>query len=811
MNISYNWLKTLLPLDLSPEIVADILTDIGLEVEKTSSYCNIPGGLKDLIVGEIVSKEKHPNADRLSITQVNTGAQQYQIICGAPNVATGQKVVIALPGTIIYPLKGDPFKINKTKIRGEESIGMICAEDEIGLGDDHDGILVLDKNVKVGSLVKELYDIVEDTIFEIGLTPNRADSMGHYGVARDLLAALKYRCLVPKETTLTHNINKIEEGNSTHIDISIENKKSCPRYAGVVINNITVNESPFWLKNKLEAIGLKPINNIVDVTNYILHELGQPLHAFDLAEVSGNKIIVQNLKKGTEFVTLDEEKRALNENDLMICNENEGMCIAGVFGGLKSGVTEKTKSVFIESAYFDPFSIRKSAKRHGLNTDASFRFERGVDPNMILPALQKAVELIIQVAGGNAASPIYDLYPSPIEDFVFNVSPEKINQLCGINLRASKMIEILELLEIKILDNKDNLLKLQVPSYRVDVQREADIAEEILRIHGFNEVPVPEKINSSLQHLYANKDYRIKNKISDQLVSLGLNEILSNSLTKRDYVNSIQSNMLKDSEHVELLNPLSSDTNVLRQSLLFNALEVIHYNQNNGKPNVHIFEFGKVYKSKKKKLIEEEHLIIALSGLQNEEHWYNSKTAVSFYQLKGIINSLLSTFGFDSAIDYQPIKHDLFNEGLDIYLNNEHIGNIGCPSNKTLKIIDLKSDVYVAELFLEKILAFSKSISVTFSPINKYPKVYRDLSLLINDHVSFSTLKNTAYKVGSSILKDVHLFDVYKGKNLEKGKKSYALRFELHNDSKTLNEKEIDGTMKKIQKKLINAFNAELR
>ncbi len=811
MNISYNWLKTILPLDLSAEIVSATLTDIGLEVEKTTNYTNVPGGLNGLIVGQVTSKEKHPNADRLSITQVNTGNEVHQIVCGAPNVNAGQKVIVALPGTTLCPINGDPFKIKKTKIRGASSYGMICAEDEIGLGNDHEGILVLDKNAEIGSPVKDLYNVEEDVIFEIGLTPNRADAMGHYGVARDLLAALKYRGDIAMKTSLIQNKKKINHAKSSEIEIEIKNKTACPRYAGVIIKNIKVNQSPSWLKNRLEAIGLNPINNVVDVTNYVLHELGQPLHAFDLDQIKGNKIVIQNLKEGTSFTTLDEEKRSLNKEDLMICNEKEGMCIAGVFGGLKSGVTEKTKAVFIESAYFNPFSIRKSAKRHGLNTDASFRFERGVDPNMVLPALQRAVDLIIQVAGGKIASPVYDQYPSPIKDFTFNVSPNKINQLCGLNLSNSKMIQILELLQINTLEQSSSSIKLQVPSYRVDVQREADIAEEILRIHGYNEVPVPDKLNSSLQHLYSNNVYRIKNKISNQLAFLGLNETLSNSLTKRDYVAGLKSETLKDKEHVELLNPLSSDTNVLRQSLLFNALEVIRYNQNNGKYNVHLFEFGKTYKKENKSYLEEDQLLIALSGLQNEEHWCNSKTSTSFYQLKGIVNQLISSFGLEQDVVYEPLKNDLYKDGLKVHIKNEHVGNIGWPSQNVIKLTELKNNVFVAEIFWLKLIKLSKSVNIKFKPIAKYPKVYRDLSLLINDDINFNTLKKLALKTDSSILKDVHLFDIYKGKNLGPGKKSYALRFELQDHSKTLKDKEIDSVMNKIQKKLISTFKAELR
>lgn len=812
MKISYNWLKSIIPIDLPADEVSKLLTDIGLEVEKQFSYSSIDGGLEGLIIGEVKSVSQHPNADRLKITSVNVGEQEpYQIICGAPNVDKGQKVVVALPGTTIHPINGVSFKIKKAKIRGEVSCGMICAEDEIGLGSDHDGILVLEETVNVGVLAKDYFKIENDDIFEIGLTPNRADAMGHFGVARDLLVALKFKNIVPESLILKpFNSEHFQKNNSNFI-IEVQSTKDCPRYSGQLISGIKIDESPQWLKNKLKAIGLNPINNIVDITNYVLHDIGHPLHAFDLSQIDGNKIIVKKADHNSSFTTLDGIKRILDENDLMICNANKPMCIAGVFGGLESGVTEKTSSVFIESAYFNPHTIRKSAKRHGLNTDASFRFERGVDPEMTLLALQKAVDLILEIAGGEIASSIIDHYPEPIQEKVFEISFSKINSLCGTSLPGNEMLRILNYLEIKIITQSDSTATVQVPSYRVDIEREVDVAEEILRIYGFNSVDEPSKMNSSINFNNELNGHFIKNKISNSLVHLGLTEILSNSLTSKTYVTNGAPSAFNEDEHVELLNPLSGDTAVMRQSLVFNALEVVNFNHKNGEQNIRIFEFGKSYKKINNEFLEQEHLVLALAGLQNEEHWFNSKSAVSYFQLNGIISHVLETLGLKKRAHYSTSKNTIFEEGMSVSIDKELVIELGMVSAQLKTTIGIKDAVYIANIYWDKLFNKVSGNDVKFKPIVKYPKVNRDLSLLIDNSVSFEHLKNAALKSNKSILKDVHLFDIYKGKSTGDDKKSYALRFELQHKEHTLTEKEIDAVMQTIQSNFAKQFNATLR
>ena len=812
MKISYNWLKTILPLNLPSKQVADLLTDIGLEVEKSSHYSSVEGGLDGLVIGVIESVKQHPNADRLKITKVNTGEEDsYPIICGAPNVQSGQKVVVALPGTKIYPNGGDAFKIKKAKIRGEVSMGMICAEDEIGLGTNHEGILVLKEDAKVGSKAKDYFNIESDTIFEIGLTPNRADAMGHFGVARDLLVVLKFKGLVPATTSLENNSHSFKKHIKSSFELEVKNNIGCPRYSGQIVSGVQVKESPKWLKERLKSIGLNPKNNIVDITNFILHDLGHPLHAFDVSKIKGNKIVVKNAEKNSSFKTLDGEERKLNEHDLMICNSEEPMCIAGVFGGENSGVTDKTTSVFIESAYFNPHTIRKTAKRHGLNTDASFRFERGVDPNMTLTALQKAVSLILDIAGGEIASEIFDHFPNPIEDKLIDISFSKINSLCGTELTAQQMLEILSYLEIKILKSDSDSASLQVPPFRVDIEREVDIAEEILRIYGFNSNPEPSKINASINLKSSNNSHALKNKISNSLVDTGLTEILSNSLTSREYVKSNSFPHLYDNQHVVLLNPLSKDTEVMRQSLIFNALEVIGYNYKNGEPNVRIFEFGKVYKSIEDSFKEEENLVIALSGLQNKEHWFNSKSEVSFFQLKGIINKLFGSFNLTETMHFIELNNTIYDYGMGVTIGKDYIGEIGAISPILKNQIGIKSDVFLANLNWTLMQKYISNENIQFSTINRFPKVYRDLSVLVDLEISFEKLKNVALNTNKKLLKDVHLFDIYMGKGTPEGKKSYGLRFELLHDEKTLTEKEIDKAMLLIQEAYFKQLNATLR
>ena len=812
MKISFNWLKEYINIDLDAKTVSEILTDIGLEVEKVETIESIPGGLKGLKIGHILTKEKHPDADRLNITTVDVGNESpQQIVCGAPNVAVGQKVVVALPGTTIHPLEGEAFKIKKAKIRGVESFGMICAEDEIGLGASHDGIMVLKEDAPVGLDASKFFKVENETIIEIGLTPNRADAMGHIGVARDLLAALKYKGLIAENETLkTPDTGSFSvKSNDANINISVEEPAACPRYAGVVINDVKVEESPEWLQNKLRSIGLSPINNIVDITNFVLHEYGQPLHAFD-ANFVGSNVIVKKLSKGTKFTTLDDVERELSENDLMICNEKGGMCLAGVFGGIDSGVKLETTTVFLESAYFNPVSVRKTAKSHGFNTDASFRFERGIDINTAIPALKRTALLIEEIAGGKVASDITDIYPTAIEDFVFEVDCNRISKLCGVAFVQADIERIVTLLDITILNKEGSKLKIQVPSYRVDVLREADIAEEVLRIYGFNNVPIPEKLNSSITSRPKVDKEQVQNMVSDMLVSFGLNEAMSNSLTKDSYVDLANTPSIKSEFNVAMLNPLSSDLSVMRQSLLFNGLEAVRLNQNHGSDSVKLFEFGKIYQKFESGFSENSQLALFLSGRKTEELWNGSATDVSFFTLKGVVESLLHKIGVGRH-KASPTKNDLLEDGLSYKVGKKKVVDFGWIRADLKKEFGLNNDVFYAEFNWDALLDITANSSVKFKELDKFPRVKRDLSLLLNEEIKFSEIVSIAKSCSSELLKEVSLFDVYKGKNMQKGKKSYAVRFALQDKNKTLKDKEIDGVMSKIQLSLTEKLEAELR
>ena len=813
MKISYSWLKTIIPTDLPAIQIAEILTDIGLEVETIENYCSVQGGLEGLIIGEVLSKVKHPNADRLNIAEVKISDDiTRKIVCGAPNVEKGQKVVVANVGAILYPIDNEPFKIKKSKIRGVESLGMICAEDEIGLGSGHDGIIVIDdKKAKIGQKASEYYKIQEDTIFEIGLTPNRADAMGHYGVARDLLVALKYRKLIPENISLKSICNIEKPKEQIDFNVEIQEPYACKRYSGIIIKDIKIEESPKWLRTRLESINLSPVNNVVDITNFVLHELGQPLHAFDLNSIDGNKIIVKKLEQNTEFTTLDGSDRKLHKEDLMICDSKKALCIAGVYGGENSGVTDKTTSIFLESAYFDPAHVRKTAKRFALNTDASFRFERGVDIDFIPFALNRATQLIIDICGGEIVSDIIDIYPNKIEDFIFDANIERLNSLCGINLSLIEISNILDLLDIKILSSKKYIIKVKVPSYRVDVKREADLAEEILRIYGYNNVDLPEKLFSSLSYSLATDVEMIKLRISNILTSLGFYETLSNSLTSNKYVSDKQFAEFNSDKNVELLNPISQDTNVMRQSLLFSSLEIINYNQRNGEPNIKIFEFGKVYSKIDSFYNEDLQLVIATSGLQNKEHWFNSKQDSSFYQIKGIVETILESLGVLNHIKISALENDLYSEGIAIKINKTIIAEIGFPSEKINKVIGLKNESFVANIYLDNLLGILSYNKVKYKEIIKYPKMYRDLSMLIDKDVSFNEISEIAYKLSKKLLLNVYLFDIYINKKMDKNKKSYAVRFEFQDENKTLRDKDIDKIMSKISSSLVSNLKVSLR
>ncbi len=814
MKVSYNWLKQYIDIKTPPVETAEILTDIGLEVEKTEEVVSIKGGLEGLVIGEVLTKKAHEGADRLSVTTVNVGKEEpYQIVCGAPNVDAGQKVVVALPGTVLYDEKGDTFKIKKSKIRGVESLGMICASDEIGLGGNHDGIMVLDADAKVGTPASEYFNIEKDVQIEIGLTPNRADAMGHIGVARDLLASYKYKGLAEESTTLNlPDISnfKVDE-HTLDIDVAVENVEACPRYCGVTISDVTVEESPEWLKNRLKSIDLTPINNIVDITNFVLHEYGQPLHAFDYDKITGKKIRVTNLETDTKFVTLDETERTLNENDLMIANEEDGMCIAGVFGGASSGITEKTQNVFLESAYFNPVSIRKTAKRHGLNTDASFRFERGIDPNITIDALKRAALLIKEIAGGKIAGDVVDIYPKPIENFTFWVNKKRIGQLCGVDFKTGEIEQILTFLDIQILDTKEDSIKVEVPAYRVDVQREADIAEEVLRIYGFNNVPLPEKLNTSISYRPKLDKEKHQNYISDWLSGIGYFEAMSNSLTKSAYTDVAKSKSIQDDYSVKILNPLSSELDVMRQTLVFNGLEAVRLNQNHGAENIKLFEFGKIYQKFESGYHEEQQLLVTISGNKEEKRWNSNHNEVSFFTVKAVAEALFKRLGIWKNNSVSSTKNDLFADGLTYKIAKKKVADIGWVRNDIKKQFGIKKDVFMAVIYWETVLDLLVMNKVKFKELTKYPAVKRDLSLLLDDTISFEQIEQIARKSDKRLLKEVSLFDVYKGKNMPEGKKSYAVRFVLQDENKTLKDKEIDKVMGKIQKGLQEQLKAELR
>lgn len=813
MKISYSWLKQYINIDNDPQEVSDILTDIGLEVEKVENIETIPGGLKGLKIGKVLTKEKHPDADRLSVTTVDVGdGLVQQIVCGAPNVDVGQHVVVAPPGATIHPMEGEPFKIKKAKIRGVESLGMICAEDEIGIGASHDGIMVLDDDAPVGQDANKYFKVEDETVFEIGLTPNRADAMSHFGVARDLLAAFKYKGLIDNNSKL--NIADLSsfqiDSTKSELNITVEDEHSCPRYAGLLIEGIKVEPSPEWLQNRLRSIGLSPLNNIVDITNFVLHDLGQPLHAFDAKVVDGT-VIVKKVKSGTKFTTLDDVERELSDKDLMICNATEPMCIAGVFGGASSGVSEETTSIFLESAYFNPVDVRKTAKYHGLNTDASFRFERGIDPNITVDALKRAAMLIKEISGGQITSEITDIYPSKIEDFTFDVSMNRISSLCGIEFKESEIKSILELLDIEIQNQKEDVLTIKVPSYRVDVLREADIAEEVLRIHGFNNVPLPSSLRSSISHRPKIDKEKLQNMISDDLVSLGITEAMSNSLTKSSYVEIAKVDQLKEEFNVEMLNPLSSDLNVLRQSLLFNGLEAVRLNQNHGSENVRIFEFGKTYQKFESGYNEQKYLTIVLSGNKHLETWNGGDGALSFYTLKGVVEQILKKLGVWKNYNISATKNQLFEDGLSYKIAKKKVVDFGWIRSDLKKHFDIRNDVFYAEINWDTVLELLSMNKVKFKELVKFPAVTRDLSLLINEEIKFEEIVNLATKCDKKLLKEVALFDVYKGKNMEAGKKSYAVRFILQDENKTLSDKEIDKVMNKIQQEVVSKLEAQLR
>ena len=806
MKISYNWLKQFIKIDWKSDETAALLTDLGLEVEVVEKYQSVKGGLEGIVVGHVLTCVQHPNADRLKVTTVDLGdGIPVQIVCGASNVAAGQKVPVATIGSTLYDKDGNAFVIKKGKIRDEESHGMICAEDEIGLGTSHDGIMVLDANLKPGTSVAKVFKIENDEIFEIGLTPNRADAMSHLGTARDLRAGLIQSGVNVELITPSVSNFRIDK-RTLKIDVKVENGKLAPRYCGVTISGITVKSSPEWLQNRLKSIGLNPKNNIVDVTNYVLHELGQPLHAFDAAKING-KILVKTMPAGTKFTTLDDIERTLHEEDLMICDEKGPMCIAGVFGGKNSGVSESTTNIFLESAYFNPVSVRKTAKRHGLSTDASFRFERGIDPTITEFALKRAALLIQEVAGGEITSDVIDIYPKKIEDFPVFLNFAKTARLIGQELSKEIIKKILASLDIKVNSVTDAGLGLTIPAYRVDVQREIDVIEEILRVYGYNNINFTKKLNATVSNSARTEDYKLQNIIGNQLNSLGFHEMMANSLTSPEYVSL--SEMLKEEHNVTMLNPLSADLSTMRQSLLFSGLEAISYNINRRNSDLKLFEFGKSYHNFDTGYEEQKHLTLFLSGDRNAENWTNAQKPTDFFLFKGYVDAILSRLGI-AKIKTEPLKSDVFAEGLRMALGEETLVEFGTIKKSILKHFDIKQDVFYADFNWNVVLKIVNT-KIKFVDIARYPEVRRDLALLVDESVSFDAIYAIARQSEKSLLKSVVLFDVYTGNNLPEGKKSYAVSFTIQDTSKTLTDEQIDKVMGKVQKNLTTELGAILR
>ncbi len=806
MRISYNWLKQFLKIDSNSEEIASILTDLGLEVEIIEKYQSIKGGLQGVVVGHVLSCKKHPDADRLNITTVDLGdGTPVQIVCGATNVAKGLKVPVATIGTKLLDKEGNEYEIKKGKIRGQESHGMICAEDELGLGTSHDGIMILDEKLKPGTLASTVFNIENDEIFEIGLTPNRADAMSHYGVARDLRSGL-----IQKNTFLeliTPSVSKFKVDKRTlKIDIDIKDSKLSPRYCGVTISGIKIKPSPSWLQNRLKSIGLTPKNNVIDVTNYVLHELGQPLHAFDASKITG-KVYVKTLPAGTKFITLDAVERTLHEDDILICDDNGPMCLAGILGGKNSGISENTTTIFLESAYFNPTTIRKTAKRQGISTDASFRFERGIDPTITEYALKRASLLIQEVAGGEITSDIIDIYPKKIEDFTVFLHYEKTNKLIGQELPKETIKKILASLDIKVNSSSDAGLGLIIPSYRVDVQREVDVIEEILRVYGYNNINFSKKLNATIAKSSRTEDYKLQNIISNQLNSLGFNEIISNSLTTPEY--SKLSNLLKDEYNVKMLNPLSYDLSAMRQSLLFSGLEAILFNINRKNSDLKLFEFGKSYRKLLSGYNEKKHLTLFATGNQMNESWTNQNKPNDFFLFKGYVTTILTRLGYVKTKNI-PFTNDIFSEGIAISYGNDILVELGTVKKIILKSFDIKQEVFYADFNWDLILKLISN-KIKFTSIPKYPEVRRDLSLLLDKNVTFESVFNTARQSEKILLKDINLFDVYEGKNLPENKKSYALSFIIQDNSKTLTDTQIDKIMSKLQTNFEVELGATLR
>lgn len=804
MKISYNWLKTYIDTEVSLDEISAVLTNIGLEVEGVEKVGGAKEYLETVVVGKVLETQPHPNADKLKVTKIDLGdGQATQIVCGAPNVAAGQTVPVATIGTV-FP--GD-FKIKKSKIRGEESFGMICSEVELGIGEDNSGILVLDDALVAGTPLATIFVEEEDHLIEIGLTPNRADAMSHFGVARDLYAAFKAREINGSFTSYNVEAYPTTDFGANPIAIEVADTEAAPRYAGVYLKNITVKESPDWLKNKLRTIGLSPINNVVDITNFILHDLGQPLHAFDADKIEGNKVTVQKLAEGTKFTTLDGVERTLKGHELMICNENGPMCMAGVFGGQDSGITETTKNVFLESAYFEPVTIRKGAKAHGLNTDASFRFERGIDPTITVDALKKAVLLVVELADAEIASNITDIYSTPIENFKFDLRLAKVKELLGVEIPEATIKTILAALDINILNENNGTLSIEVPSYRVDVQREVDIIEDILRIYGYDNIEIPSKFSFSYVPTTSIDPEKTEDFVARQLTAAGFNEAMNNSLTKKEYENIF---FYPEGESVEMLNPLSADLAVMRRTLLNGLLENVAFNVNRRNTNVKLFEFGKIYRKLNSVYEEQRCLGIVLSGNYTSESWTGNLRKASFADLKGLVQQIFVRLKIEITAE-KAANNDNYTDGIEIFNNEVSLGTIGVINKKLAKKIGVSQEVYFAQLNWDAILTLANEQKLTYKDISKFPSSRRDLALLLDMTVKYEELYLAARSVKTNLLKGINLFDVYEGDKLPAGKKSYALSFMIQDENKTLSDQEIDGVMNKLIKVYQTQFNAELR
>lgn len=819
MKISYNWLKQYIQLDLSPDETSELLTSCGLEVEGIERYQSVKGGLEGIVIGHVLTCEKHPGADKLSKTTVDVGNDTIlPIVCGAPNIAAGQKVPVATVGTVMYA--GDEsFKIKKSKIRGEVSEGMVCAEDELGLGESHDGIMVLSPDAEIGMPASQYFDIQEDFVFEIGLTPNRADATSHIGTARDLVAILNLKAgeKVSKINYPSFDLPKVD-APGLDIKVEVEDAELCPRYCGITLENVEVKESPDFIKHALEAVGIRPINNVVDITNFVLMETGQPMHAFDAAEVTGGKVIVKNLAEGTKFTTLDEVERELSAKDMMICNAEEPMCIAGVFGGMKSGVTEATKAVFLESAYFNPVSVRKTARRHGLNTDASFRFERGADPAMAPKAMARAVQLLKEYANATVSSEMSDFYPTPIEDFAFDVKWKNINRLIGKIIPQNDIKLILESLDIKIANETEEGLSLVVPAFKVDVCREVDIIEEIIRVYGFNNIELKPEVRSCLTNAQKPDPEKAQEVAADALVAKGFVETMNNSLTSSSH--AVELDAYNEENNVKMLNPLSNELDVMRQSLLFGMMDSVVYNHNRKSMDLMLFEFGNVYRFDANEELENpldayseyKRLAMAICGRKEPESWNTGDAQNDFFTLKAHVLQTLHRLGVNVAkLKVSEEVSTNFKEGLVLKHKKKQVAEFGAVSAQVLKHFGLKQDVFYAELNWDVILELIKQNKVGYTPVSKFPEVRRDLALLVNKDVRFSEIKEIAFNVEKNLLKQVSIFDVYEGDKLPAGKKSYAVKFILQHPEKTLTDKMIDKTMAKLIKTYETKLGAELR